>query len=83
MTPLEYNPIVDLFDKYVCNRFAGEICEFSYMDAVIEVQMDLLRLSDDEKVKWFLHTIADKHLKANLEMEYSKQYTRKKRACLN
>jgi hypothetical protein len=51
------------------------------MESVIAVQIELLRQIgfDHEKVKWFLKTLHNRHLKANFEIEYTTQYTAKKR----
>jgi hypothetical protein len=78
---MEYNPIVELFDRYVNNRFAGDIEEQSFLEALVSVQTDMLKeyCRDEEKVKWLLKLLADKNLKPNLEIEFLKQHTARKR----
>lgn len=77
MTATEYNPVVDLYDKYVHARFSGEIEEKSYLEALVAVQMEMLKnyAADQEKVKWLLKCLANKNLKPNLEIEYAMQRT--------
>lgn len=72
---VEYNPVADLFDRYANNRFTGNEYEHCYLEAVVAVQTELLRTLaiDDLRVKWFLKALNEKHLKANLEINFCKQ----------
>jgi hypothetical protein len=78
---LEFNPITELFDKYVSGRFSGEVEEKSFLEALVAVQMEMLvkYAKDEEKVKWLRKALADKNLKPSLEIEFAKQFTARKR----
>ena len=78
---LEFNPITELFNKYVNGRFAGEIEEKSFLEALVAVQMEMLikYAADETMVKWLRKALADKNLKPSLEIEFAKQYTNRKR----
>lgn len=81
VNPIEFNPVTELFDKYVSGRFSGEVEEKSFLEALVQVQMEMLMkyAKDETMVKWLRKALADKNLKPSLELEYAKQFTKRKR----